>query len=139
MTKDNLNAIVDAVIFFRIENTAKSQFNIGNVLGAITELTQTSIRDALGMVTLQQALEDRDRLAGHIREAMQGPTDQWGVTVTRCLIQEMLFAPELVKPLSTAATARRQAESKIIGARADVKAANLMSKAAAILDSNPAM
>lgn len=139
MSKDNINVIIDAVVYFQVDNTYKSLFSIGDLVYGIRELCHTSLRDVFGMVTLQDALEDREKLAAHLKDAMEGPCYSWGVSVNRCLIQEILFTEDLQKSLSTAATAKRQAEGKIIGAQADVQAARLMRNAADILNTPAAM
>jgi len=139
MTKDNITVIVDAVIYYQIEDTYKSLFSVFDLPFSITELCRTSLRDVFGWVTLQEALEDRDKLAGKLKELIDEASVSWGVDITRCLIQEILFTEELQKSLSTAATAKRLAESKIIGAQADVQAARLMRNASDILNTPAAM
>jgi erythrocyte band 7 integral membrane protein len=139
MTRDNLNCVVDAVVYYRIEDSYKSLFSIGDLKYGLFELCHTALRDVFGMITLQEALEDRDKVAGHLQENMDLACQRWGVDVTRCLIQEILFTDELQGSLSTAATAKRQAESKIIGAQADVQAARLMRTSADILNTPAAM
>lgn len=139
MTKDNLNVVVDSVVYYQIEDTYKSLFSIGDLRYALAELCHTALRDVFGVITLQEALEDRDKVADHLRENMDTACEKWGVNVTRCLIQEILFSEDLQASLSTAATAKRQAESKIIGAQADVQAARLMRSSADILNTPAAM
>jgi len=139
MTKDNINVIVDAVVYYQVEDSYKSLFSVVDLPFSITELCRTSLRDVFGMVTLQQALEDRDHLAEQLKILMDEATLTWGVDVSKCLIQEILFTDELQKSLSTAATAKRIAESKIIGAQADVQAARLMRNASDILNTPAAM
>jgi len=139
MTKDNITVIVDAVIYYQIFDTYKSLFRIENLTHSIAELCYTSLRDIFGEVTLQQALEDRDILAERLEALVDEASDCWGVDISKCLIQEILFTEELQKSLSTAATAKRIAESKIIGAQADVQAARLMRNASDILNTPAAM
>jgi len=139
MTKDNITVIVDAVIYYQVLDSYKSLFSIENLRFSIAELCYTSLRDVFGMVTLQQALEDRDHLAKKLEEFMDEASLTWGVDISKCLIQEILFTEELQKSLATAATAKRLAESKIIGAQADVQAARLMRNASDILNTPAAM
>jgi len=139
MTKDNITVVVDAVLYYQIFDTYKSLFRISNLTQSIAELCLTSLRDIFGEVTLQQALEDRDALAERLEALIDEASDSWGVDISKCLIQEILFTEELQKSLSTAATAKRIAESKIIGAQADVQAARLMRNASDILNTPAAM
>jgi len=139
MTKDNIAVIVDAVVYYQVEDTYKSLFSVYNLPFSLTELCRTSLRDVFGMVTLQEALEDREKIANRLKVLMDDATVSWGVDVTRCLIQEILFTEDLQRSLATAATAKRLAESKIIGAQADVQSARLMRNAADILNTPAAM
>jgi len=139
MTKDNVDVIVDAVVYYKVIDTRKSQFEIGNYVYAVGELSKTALRDVFGTVTLQEALEDRDTQADKLRELVHHPTASWGIEITRVLIQEILFTPDLQIALSTKVTAKRQAESKVIGAQADVQAARLMRNAADALSTPAAM
>jgi len=116
MTKDNVNVIIDAVLFYQIENTMKSLFSVNKLEYSINELTHTSLRDVFGVTTLQEALEERDKVGNHLLDLLKGPTHNWGVCAHRVLIQEIKFTEDLQKTLSSAATAKRQAESKIINA-----------------------
>lgn len=139
MTKDNLNVVIDAVIYYEIVDTYKSQFKIGNMNMALMELAMTVLRDTFGTVTMQQALEERDRVGGILASEMNEVTCAWGVNVHRVLIQEIDLTEDLKIALSTAVTAKRNAEAKIIGAQADVRAARLMRTTADMLDTPAAM
>jgi len=138
-TKDNIDIWIDAVVYFKIEDTYRSLYEIADVPLAVTELSRTALRDIFGTITLQEALEDRDTQAFKLRELVQEPTDTWGVNITRVLIQEVIFKPELQRSLSTKVVAEKQAESKVIGAKADVRAAELMRTAADTLGTPAAM
>lgn len=139
MTKDNIDVIVDAVVYYQVTDTYKSLFEIGNVQYAIAELSRTAMREVFGNITLQEALEDRDTQAERLKVLVDTPSESWGVDVTRVLIQEILFTPDLQASLSTKVTTRRIAESKVIGAQADVQAARLMRNAADLLNTPAAM
>jgi len=139
MTRDNVNVIIDAVIYWQIDNTYKSLFSVKDLEFSIEELTHTSLRDVFGVTTLQEALEDRERVAEHLLDLLKVPTGNWGAVAKRVLIQEIMFTKDLQDTLSAAATAKRLAESKIIGAQADVQAAKLMRNASDILSTGAAM
>lgn len=138
-TKDNIDVIVDAVVYYQIVDSKKCLFEIENVHLAVAELSRTALRDVFGQVTLQDALTNRDAQAAKLQELVDPPVLTWGIDVTRVLIQEILFTPDLQASLSTKVTAKRNAESKVIGAQADVQAARLMRNAADILSTPAAM
>jgi len=79
MTKDNVNVVVDAVIFYSIVNSYRSLFSVNKLNFSIEELTHTSLRDVFGVTTLQEALEDREKVGNHLLELIKGPTANWGV------------------------------------------------------------
>jgi len=139
ITKDNINVIIDAVLYYEIKNAYRATFGIENLGFALKELALTSVRDVFGLTTLQEALEDRDKTAELLYASMAEPAAKWGVNIKRVLLQEILFSPELQRTLSSAATAKRLAESKVIGAQADVRAAKLMRSASDLLNTPAAM
>lgn len=139
MTKDNVNITIDAVVYYHIEDPYKALFAVENVELAIAEIAKTTVRDVFGHVLLQEALETKEKMAAHIKEIIEKPTYNWGTTITRVLIQEIIFSKELQSNLSAAATAKRMAEGKIINAQADVDSAKLMREASDILNTPAAM
>mmetsp|Transcript_34281 Transcript_34281/g.31002 ORF Transcript_34281/g.31002 Transcript_34281/m.31002 type:complete len:149 (-) Transcript_34281:345-791(-) len=102
-------------------------------------MSKTTLKEVMGGVLLQDAFEKRETLSAKIRDIIDPPTDAWGVHVTRVLIQEINLSRDLQQNLSSAATAKRQAEGKIIQAQADVTSAKLMKKASVLLESQAAM
>lgn len=139
MTKDNVNVTIDAVVYYRIEDAYRALFSVQNVEQAVAEIAKTTLRDVFGHTLLQEALETKEKMAKYIRETIEKPTYHWGVTITRVLIQEILFSKDLQQNLSAAATAKRIAEGKIISAQADVDSAKLMREAADQLNTRAAM
>jgi len=139
MTKDNVNVTIDAVIYYRIEDAYRALFSVENVALATAEIAKTALRDVFGHTLLQEALETKEKMARYIKDTIEKPTYNWGVTITRCLIQEIIFSKDLQQNLSSAATAKRIAEGKIISAQADVDSAKLMREAAEQLNTRAAM
>ena len=139
MTRDNVNVAIDAVVYYKTEDACRALFSVENLEQAVGEIAKTALRDVFGHTLLQEALETKDKIATHIREIIEKPTYNWGVTITRVLIQEIQFSKELEKNLSSAATAKRIAEGKIISAQADVDSAKLMREASDQLNTRAAM
>ncbi len=139
MTKDNVNVTIDAVVYYRIEDAYRALYSVQNVEQAVAEIAKTTLRDVFGHTLLQEALETKEKMARYIRETIEKPTYNWGVTITRVLIQEIIFSKDLQQNLSSAATAKRIAEGKIISAQADVDSAKLMREAAEQLNTRAAM
>lgn len=101
--------------------------------------TQTTLRHILGMRVLQELIENREAIGEEIQEVIDGPARHWGVKVESVLIKDITFSKELQESLSSAAQAKRMAESKVIGAQAEVDSAKLMRAAADILNTPAAM
>lgn len=139
ITKDNVTIILDAVIYYKILDPYRSQFDVSNLSLAIQEIAKTTLKDVIGNTMLQDAFEKREIISEKIRDIVDQPTEVWGVDVTRVLIIEILLSSDLQVNLSTAATAKRQAEGRIINAQADVDSAKLMREASDILNTPSAM
>lgn len=139
VTKDNVNIIIEGVVYYRIIDPFKSQFRVANVHASVIELTHSVLRDVFGKQTLQECLEHRTEIGKQIKALVEEPSSAWGIVIESMLIKDIRFSEELQVTLSAAAKAKRLAESKIITAEAEVKSAELMRKAADILASDAAM
>ncbi|KAI8357150.1 hypothetical protein B0O80DRAFT_477851 [Mortierella sp. GBAus27b] len=139
MTKDNVNVQIDSVLYWHIINPSQATFGVSNVKAALIERTQTTLRHILGMRVLQELIENREAIGEEIQEVIDGPARLWGVKVESVLIKDITFSRELQEALSSAAQAKRMAESKVIGAQAEVDSAKLMRAAADILNTPAAM
>ncbi|KAG0298952.1 hypothetical protein BGZ98_010407 [Dissophora globulifera] len=139
MTKDNVNVQIDSVLYWHIVNPSQSTFGVSDVKSALIERTQTTLRHILGMRVLQELIENREAIGEEIQEVIDAPARNWGVKVESVLIKDITFSKELQESLSSAAQAKRMAESKVIGAQAEVDSAKLMRAAADILNTPAAM
>jgi len=139
ITKDNVNIVIDAIVFYYIYDPNKAIFEVSNLPLSIAEIAKTTLRDVFGNVLLQEAFESREKMAELIKEVVDKPTEKWGADITRVLIQEIIIPQDLLRGLSSAATAKREAEAKIIQAQADVDAAKLMREASDALSTPAAM
>ncbi|KAF9434463.1 hypothetical protein BGZ76_007985 [Entomortierella beljakovae] len=139
MTKDNVNVQIDSVLYWHIINPSQSVFGVSDVRSALIERTQTTLRHILGMRVLQELIENREAIGEEIQEVIDAPAREWGVKVESVLIKDITFSKELQESLSSAAQAKRMAESKVIGAQAEVDSAKLMRAAADILNTPAAM
>lgn len=139
LTKDNVSIMLDAILYFKVTDVYKAAFEVENMQLAIKEITRTTLKDVFGHVTLQEAFEQRENISTKIRDILDPITLTWGADVTRVLIQEILLAQDLARGLSSAATAKRTAEGKIIEAQANVDSAKLMREASDVLNTPAAM
>lgn len=139
MTKDNVNINLSSVLYYHITSPHKSKFAVKNVIQALEERTQTTLRLVIGARTLQDIIERREEVAVSIQEIIDETATSWGVKVESILIKDIILSHELQDSLAQAAKSKRAGESKIITARAEVESAKLMRRAADILASKAAM
>lgn len=139
MTADNLTINIDCVLGYKIVNIEKAVFDVKDVQHTLIQFTYTTLRDVIGTKTLQECLGARDRIAVDIKELVSEPAKTWGVEIESMRFKDIHIPEAMQNSLSAAAIATRNAEAKIISAKADVSAAELMRKAADILDSEAAM
>jgi len=139
MTKDNVNLIIDCVVYWHVIDVYQATFGVGNVRQALIERTQTTLRASLGGRVLQDCIENRETIGHQVEEVIAGPASLWGVKVESILIKDLQFSHELQQSLSLAATQKRAGEAKVIQAQAEVDSAKLMREASEILNTPAAM
>ncbi|ODV80196.1 uncharacterized protein CANTADRAFT_229360 [Suhomyces tanzawaensis NRRL Y-17324] len=138
-TRDNVSVIITSVVYYNIIDPQKAIYSISNIHEAITERTQTTLRDVIGGRILQDVVEKRDEIAESIEGIIAKTAFDWGVNIESILIKDLTLPEKVQSSLSMAAEAKRIGEGKIINAKAEVESAKLMRKAADILASKPAM
>lgn len=139
MTKDNVNVHIDSVVYWHVIDPFQSTYGISNVQQALVERTKTTLRQVLGAKVLQEIIENREQLGHEIQEIIDLPAHAWGVAVESILIKDIQFSKSLQEALSSAAQAKRIAESKVIQAQSEVDSAKLMRQAAEFLNTPAAM
>lgn len=139
ITKDNITAQVDASVYFRFSDIKKSLYRIERAEKAMEVMAISSLRVVGAMFTLQQILEEREKISTDLEEYLDEHTDEWGVKVEQFFIKDVILSSNLQYTLSSAAKERKLAESKIISAKSDVEAAKMMREAADLLSTDAAM
>lgn len=130
IAKDNVNVHIDSVVYWHVIDPFQSTYGISNVQQALVERTKTTLRQVLGAKVLQEIIENREQLGHEIQEIIDLPAHAWGVAVESILIKDIQFSKSLQEALSSAAQAKRIAESKVIQAQSEVDSAKLMRQAA---------
>ncbi|EGR26930.1 spfh domain band 7 family protein [Ichthyophthirius multifiliis] len=139
LTKDNVIVAIDAAVYYRIVEPRLSTFRVENIVLAISQLTYSILKNTCGKFILQDLFEKRAEIATDLREQIDKYTDDWGVHIDNIYMKDIQLNEDLQQSLSSAARERRQAESKLILAKADVEAAKLMKQASDQLNSKAAM
>lgn len=116
ITKDNVSVIVDAVIYYKIVDPVKAEFEVENFGNAATTLAQTNLRNIVGDKTLDETLTARDHINTNLRVVLDEATNGWGVKVTRVEVQKIDPPPEITDAMSLQMKAEREKRATILQA-----------------------
>lgn len=133
ITKDNISVSVNAVIYYKVQDANKAVIEVENFYYAISQLAQTTMRNAVGKVSLDELLSQRDRVSEEIRSIIDAATDPWGIKVDNVELKDITLPEEMKRVIGKQAEAEREKRAIIIKAEGEVIAADNMAKAAKIL------
>lgn len=136
ITKDNISVMVNAVIYYKVQEAEKAVIEVENFRYAISQFAQTTMRNIVGEATLDEILANRDKIADRIREIVDKETDGWGLKVNNVELKDVSLPEEMERTIAKQAEAERERRAVIIKAEGEVAAAENMSKAAHILTSS---
>jgi regulator of protease activity HflC (stomatin/prohibitin superfamily) len=137
ITKDNVSIKVNAVIYYKVSSAQDAFIQVEDFEYAVSQLAQTTMRDVVGEVTLDELLSQRDRVSGRIKEIVDKATDPWGIKVDSVELKHVELPEQLKRTIGKEAEAEREKRAVIIKAQGEVIAAENMSKAARMLSSAP--
>src|SRR3989344_4308388 len=137
ITKDNISVKVNAVIFYKVSQAEKVVLEVENFQFAVSQLAQTTMRNVVGEVQLDELLSNRDDISNKIRLIVDKATDPWGIKVDSVELKDVTLPEEMKRVIGKQAEAEREKRAVIIKAEGEVKAAENISKAASILAMNP--
>ncbi|MCW4035515.1 MAG: SPFH domain-containing protein [Candidatus Bathyarchaeota archaeon] len=138
MTKDNISVTVDAVVFVKIVNTKFSIVNIRNVWDSVMKYAQTTMRDVVGDVELDELLARRDEVAEKIANIVDRETSDWGVDIISVKLQTVELPEDMKRVIARQAEAEREKRAVIIKSEGELTAAENLEKAVSKM-SNRAM
>jgi len=136
MTKDNIPVSINAVIYYKIAEADKSILEVENFYYATSQLAQTSMRNVVGEVSLDELLAKREMISNRIKEIVDEATDPWGIKINNVELKEINLDDNLKRTISKQAEAEREKRAVIIKAEGEVTAANNIAKAAKTLASS---
>ncbi len=137
ITKDNVSAKINAVIYYKIADPAKSFLEVESVHYAVSQLAQTTMRNIVGEVTLDELLSGRQTIAAKIEKIVDLATDPWGVKVSTVELKDINLPPDMVRTIAKQAEAERERRAVIINSEGEVAAAQNLSQAAKLLAETP--
>jgi len=137
ITRDNITVNVDAVVYYRVFDPNLAITKVENYMLSTNLLAQTTLRDILGQVELDELLAKRDELNQKLQSSLDLPTDPWGIKVTAVVIKDVSIPEGMQRAMAKQAEAERERRSRIIIAEGEQQAAQKMSEAAELYAMNP--
>jgi regulator of protease activity HflC (stomatin/prohibitin superfamily) len=133
MTKDNVSVRINAVIYYKVSDAAKAIIEVENFRNATAQLAQTTMRNVVGEVPLDDVLGKRDEISKKIKTIVDEATDPWGIEVINVELKDIGLNNEMKRVMGKEAEAEREKRAVIIKAQGEVLAAENMAKAAKTL------
>ena len=137
ITKDNVTAGVDAIVYFRVIDAPKAVLETTNYVYATSQFAQAALRDVTGNFELDELLSKREEISLKIKEIVDQQTDQWGIDVEAVKIQNIELPSDMKRAMAKQAEAERERRSNIINADGEKAAAKTLAEAAQIISSTP--
>lgn len=137
ITRDNVSVRVNAVIYYKVTDAAKSILEVEDYKYAISQYAQTTMRNIVGEATLDELLANRDQIADRIREIVEKETTAWGLHVQNVELKDVSLPPDMERTIGKQAEAEREKRAVIITSEGEVAASANMAKAATMLASAP--
>ena len=125
ITKDNVQTEINALLYFQIMDPFKSTYEIDNLPNAIEKLTQTTLRNIIGELELDETLTSRDTINTKLRAVLDDATDKWGVKVNRVELQDITPPATVLNAMEKQMQAERNKRAQILTSEGE-KAAEIL-------------
>jgi regulator of protease activity HflC (stomatin/prohibitin superfamily) len=140
ITADNVSVQVDAVVYYRVDEPIQAIVKVRDFFQATNLLAQTTLRDVLGQVELDDLLSKREDLNRRVQDLLDVATDPWGIKVQSVTIRDVSLPDSMIRAIAKQAEAERERRGRIIVAQGEFQAAEKMLEAALLYaQSAPAM
>ena len=137
MTRDNVPATVDAVVYFRVVDPNAAVVKVENFWKATSLIAQTTLRSVLGQSPLDDLLSQRDLINQKLQEIIDKQTEPWGIKVTAVEVKEVALPESMKRAMAKQAEAERERRAKVVNAEGEFQAAEKMVQAAAMIAKEP--
>lgn len=137
ITRDNVSVKVNAVIYYKVSDAPKAIMEVEDFRYAISQYAQTTMRNIVGEVTLDELLSSRDKIAERIRQIVDIETDAWGLKVQNVELKDVSLPAEMERTIGKQAEAEREKRAVIINSEGELAASENIAKAAHMLSSMP--
>ncbi|MBT4849239.1 slipin family protein [Candidatus Parcubacteria bacterium] len=133
ITKDNVSVNVNAVLYYKVVSVDRAILEVEHFYYAVSQLAQTTMRDVVGEVDLDELLTKRDQISQRIQTIVDVATDPWGIKVVSVDLKHIELPKDMQRTIAKQAEAEREKRAVIIKAQGEVMAAENMAKAAKTL------
>jgi regulator of protease activity HflC (stomatin/prohibitin superfamily) len=137
ITRDNVSAKVNAVVYFRVMDPLKAILEVQNYQYATSQMAQTTLRSVLGEMELDDLLAQREKINESLQTILDRSTDPWGIKVTNVEVKHVDISEELRRAMARQAEAERERRAKITAAEGEFQAAEKICQAAERMQQHP--
>ncbi|HQB76067.1 MAG TPA: slipin family protein [bacterium] len=137
ITRDNVPVTVNAVIYYKVTAAEKAIIEVENFKYAISQYAQTTMRNIVGSVTLDELLSKRDEIADRIKEIVDKETDEWGIKVNNVELKDVSLPESMERTIAKQAEAEREKRAVIINSEGELAASANIAQAARTLSEVP--
>lgn len=137
ITGDNVTAVIDAVVYFKVVDPQKAVLNVENYELAVKDRAKVVLRDVVGEITLDELLANRDEVATRVRAQVEQFVSQWGLHLELIALQDIQLPSNISDAIARKAIAERDKQVVIIKSQADLESAKNFAEAARVLGGQP--
>src|SRR4051812_30904708 len=137
ITKDNVSISVAAVSYYRVVDPTKSLVEIDNVMAAISQIAQTTVRNIVGQHPLDEVLSNTNEINNQVKTILESTAEQWGVEISRVELKDIQLPESMQRAMARQAEAEREKRAKIIAASGEFESAEKLGQAADIIAAHP--
>jgi regulator of protease activity HflC (stomatin/prohibitin superfamily) len=125
ITKDNASVVVDGIVFYQVVDAARAAYEVRNLEGAVTNITMTNIRTAIGALDLDETLSKRDEINERLLHVLDAATEPWGTKITRVELKDVRPPEDVQVSMAKQLTADRERRAAVLRAEGIKQAAIL--------------
>jgi regulator of protease activity HflC (stomatin/prohibitin superfamily) len=137
ITKDNVSTQISAVIYYKVTDASKAVLEVEDFFVAVDQLAQTTMRNVIGEVDLDELLANRDRIAQRIKEIVEETSPSWGIEVLSVELKDIILPENMKRTMAKQAEAEREKRATIINSEGEVLASQNLAKAAKLMSETP--
>ena len=137
ITKDNVSVRINAVIYYKVFDASKAVLEVQNYYYAVEQLAQTTMRNAVGAVTLDELLSEREKISSNICKIIDEASDPWGIKVENVELKDIRLPEEMQRVIAKIAEAEREKQAVITKSIGEVEASKNLAEAASTMAATP--